>query len=119
MLRPIDEWFLKQEEPEKSCLEFLRIYIPSIDKRITEEWKFGLPFYYINGKMFCYLWIHKKFKMPYISIADGNKISHPDLLVEKRKRFKILLIDPAKNIPVKKINQILKAAASLHKNKGE
>ena len=55
----------------------------------------------------------------YISIADGNKINHPDLLIEKRKRFKILLIDPGKNIPVKKINQILKAAANLHKNKGE
>ena len=117
MLRPIDNWFLQQEEPARSCLEFLRVHIPTIDIRITEEWKYGLPFYYLNGKMFCYLWVHKKFKQPYIGIADGNKINHPDLLIEKRKRIKILLIDPLKNIPLKKINSILKEASYLHKNK--
>lgn len=115
MLRPIDEWFLKQEEPSKSCFEFLRMHIPTLDNRITEEWRYGLPFYYLQGKMLCYLWIHKKFKQPYIGIADGNKIDHPDLLVEKRKRIKIFLINPDKNIPVRKINSILKQAIAVHK----
>lgn len=115
MLTPIDNWFNQQEEPEKSCLLFLRAFIPQQDKRITEEWKYGLPFYYINGKMMCYLWIHKKFKQPYIGLADGNKLHHPDLLQEKRVRMKILLIDPAKDIPVRKIKTILKEAIALHK----
>jgi hypothetical protein len=115
MLRPIDNWFLQQEEPAKSCLEFLRVYIPSLDKRITEEWKYGLPFYYFNGKMFCYLWIHKKLEKPYIGIAEGNKINHPDLLIEKRKRIKILLIDPSKDVPIRKINGILKEVIALYK----
>jgi hypothetical protein len=35
-------------------------------------------------------------------------LNHPDLLQEKRKRMKILFIDPHKNIPVKKIDEILK-----------
>lgn len=114
-LRPIDIFFLEKEEPVKSCLLFLREFIPKQDKRITEEWKYGLPFYYLNGKMFCYLWIHKKFKQPYISIVEGRKINHPDLLPEKRARMKILLIDPEKDIPVKKIKLILKEAIALYK----
>lgn len=115
MLRPIDNWFLNQEEPAKSCFLFLREFIPTLDKRITEEWKYGLPFYYLNGKMFCYLWNHKKLKQPYIGIAEGYQINHPDLLQEKRARMKILLIDPLKDIPVKKIKLILKQAIALYK----
>ncbi|MFT3950318.1 MAG: DUF1801 domain-containing protein [Agriterribacter sp.] len=115
MLRPIDVFFLEKEEPVKSCLLFLREFIPTLDKRITEEWKYRLPFYYLNGRMFCYLWIHKKYKQPYIGIAEGNKLNHPDLLQEQRARMKILLIDPAKDIPVKKIKLILKKAIALYK----
>lgn len=114
MLRPIDAFFLQQEEPNKSCLQFLRNFIPALDKQITEEWKYGMPFYYYKGKMFCYLWLHKKWKQPYIGIVEGSKIEHPDLLLEKRARMKILLIDPEKDIPVRKIKSILKTALSFY-----
>jgi len=71
--------------------------------------------YCYNGKMFCYLWVHKKFKQPYIGVIEGGKINHPDLLQEKRKRMKILLIDPAKDIPLKTIDTILKEAMKFYK----
>lgn len=115
MLTPIDSWFNNKEEPDKGCLLFLRDFIPQQDARITEEWKYQLPFYYINGKMMCYLWIHKKYKQPYIGIVEGLKINHKDLLQEKRARMKILLIDPEKDIPVKKIKSILKEVIALYK----
>ena len=115
MLRPIDSYFLQKEEPDKSCLQFLREHILKLDKNITETWRYCAPFYNYNGKRFCYLWTHKKFKQPYIGIIQGAKIDHPDLLQEKRITMKILLIDPAKSIPVKKINGILKEAIALCK----
>jgi hypothetical protein len=114
MLRPLDEYFLKKDEPVKSCLQFLRENILKQDKNITEAWKYGMPFYCYNGKMFCYLWVHKKYGQPYLGIVEGNKIKHPDLLTEKRTRMKILLIDANKNIPIKKINAILKEVLSLY-----
>ncbi len=117
MLRPIDNWFLQQEEPAKSCLEFLRIHIPSIDNRITEEWKYGLPFYYINGKMLCYLWTNKKTGQPYIGFADGNKMDFPELIQEKRSRMKIFMIDAEKDLPVKKITLLLKVAIEILESK--
>lgn len=67
-----------------------------------------MPFYCYKGKMFCYVWVHKQHRKPYLGIVEGKKINHLDLLQEKRSRMKILLIDPAKDVPVKKINAILK-----------
>ena len=115
MLRPIDNWFLEKEEPIKSYLQFLREYILKQDSGITEAWKYGMPFYCYDGKMFCYLWVHKKYGHPYIGIVEGKQIKHPDLVIEKRARMKILLLDANKNIPVRKINWILTEVLKLYK----
>lgn len=114
MLRPIDHYFFEKEEPVKSYLQFLREYILKHNKNITEDWKYGMPFYFYKGKRFCYLWVHKKYHQPYLGIVDGKKINHPDLIIEKRARMKILLLDADKPIPVKKINAILKEVLKLY-----
>lgn len=82
---------------------------------ITEAWKYGMPFFCYKGKMFCYLWLHKKYGQPYIGIVEGKKVDHPDLLQEKRARMKILLLDPGTDLPLKKINAILKQILALYK----
>lgn len=115
MLSPIDNYFLQKDEPIKSCLQFLREHILKQNANITEAWKYGMPFYCYNKKMICYLWVHKKYHQPYIGIVEGNLIHHADLIIEKRARMKILLINPAKNIPTKKINIILKEVLAIYK----
>ena len=112
-MRPIDLYFLSHDEPTKSCLQFLRAHILSRSVEFTETWQYGMPTYYFKKKRICYLWVHKKLHLPYIGFVDGNQIGHPDLLVEKRARMKILLIDPVKNIPLRKINNILRDAIAL------
>ncbi len=92
----------------------LRSMLLRFDPNITEQWKYGMPFYCYNNKMFCYLWIHKKYKQPYIGIVEGNKIDHPLLIQEKRARMKILLLDPTKDVPVKVVSAILKRAVALY-----
>ena len=93
----------------------MREHILQLDSHITEGWSYGMPFYYYKGNRFCYLWVHKKFLQPYIGLVDGMKIDHPDLLQEKRARMKILLLDPDKDMPVRKIDLILKQALRLYK----
>ena len=115
MLQPVDEFYLKQQEPVKSCFLALRKIILSQDKNLNATLKYGMPFFCYKEKMFCYLWIHKKYKQPYIGIVDGNKIEHPKLLMEKRSRMKILLVDPQKDLPLKTIESILKQALLLYK----
>jgi hypothetical protein len=115
MLSPLDEYYAQLDEPFKSCLSYLRKHILSVDNLISEAWKYGMPFFCIKGKMFCYLWIHKKYHKPYLGIVEGKKIADPDLIQEKRARMKILLLDPEKNLPIKKIDGILQKALALYK----
>lgn len=114
MLRSIDQYFLQKEEPIKSCLFSLRDLMLHFNKDITEEWKYGMPFYYYRGKMFCYLWVHKKYKQPYFGIVEGKRIKHPQLIQEKRARMKIMLVDPTKDIPVKVVRSILTEALKFY-----
>jgi len=93
----------------------MRALLLSFDPGITEAWKYGMPFYCYNNKMFCYLWIHKKYLQPYIGIVEGRQIDHPLLLSEKRARMKILLLDPGEDIPMETIFAILKTARSFYK----
>lgn len=118
MLNPIDNYFEQQEEPTRSCLLFLRLYMLKQDSSITEAWKYKMPVYCYKGKMLCYLWIHKKYKnnnipLPYIGIIDGHLIDDEDLIIEKRARMKILLIDPFEDIPVERLDRLLATMLKL------
>ncbi|WP_342328664.1 DUF1801 domain-containing protein [Pedobacter sp. FW305-3-2-15-E-R2A2] len=113
MLTPLDNFYFNKEEPIRGCLLTLRDLILKQDPRITTEWKYGMPFFYFKGKMYCYLWIHKKYGQPYIGMANGNKLDHPELLTEKRARMKILLTDPNKDLDVAMIESILQQALKL------
>ncbi|MDQ3110302.1 MAG: DUF1801 domain-containing protein [Bacteroidota bacterium] len=115
MASDLDDFYLRKDEPDKSCLLALKEIILSISKDISPAWKYGMPFFCINGKMFCYLWVHKKYKQPYIGIVEGKKLNHPDLLTEKRARMKIMLFDPQKDLPIRKIKSILKEALGFYK----
>ncbi len=114
MLRAIDQYFMQKEEPAKSCLLALRNMLLAYDPLFTEAWKYGMPFYCINGKMCCYLWMHKVYKQPYLGIVAGKHIEHPLLLQEKRAKMKILLIDPKVDLPVDTIHEILKVAVAFY-----
>ena len=116
MLRPIDQYYLGKEEPVKSCLQFMRQHILLQDPNLTEAWKYGMPFFCYKGKMCCYLWVHKRYEQPYLGIVEGAKVHHPDLLMEKRARMKILLLDPSKDLPLRKINGILKEMLALYRS---
>jgi hypothetical protein len=111
----LDNYYLQQDEPIKSCLLALKAIILSQDKNITNTWKYGMPFFCYKGKMFCYLWVHKKHKQPYIGIVEGKRIDFPDLIMEKRSRMKIMLFDPNENLPVKTVKNILQQAINLYK----
>jgi hypothetical protein len=115
MLRDIDNYFLNKDEPVKGCLLFLREFIPGFDSNITEAWKYGMPFYCYKGKMFCYLWVDKKTRNPYLGIVDGNKIDHPLLVMENRARMKTIQFDARQDVPVDTINEILGMALALRR----
>lgn len=110
-----DHFYLQYNEPIRGCLLALKNIILLHDENITAEWKYGMPFFCYKGKMFCYLWVHKKQQKPYIGIVEGNRIEHPELIKEKRSRMKIMLFDANIDLPINTIQLILQQAFDLYK----
>jgi len=115
VLSDLDNFYLQHSEPVNECLLALRSIILKQDKDITAEWKYRMPFFCYKGKMFCYLWVHKTHHQPYLGIVEGQLINHPNLIIEKRSRMKIMLFDADKDLPVEIIEKILQQALDLYK----
>ena len=114
MIAGVERFFAKHSEPERSCLLAVRDLILTHDPFITEALKYGMPFFLYRGKMFCYLWTHKESGQPYFGVVEGQRLFHPLLMQEERARMKILLLDPAKRLPIRSIRAILDAAITLY-----
>ena len=115
MLREIDNFYLQKEEPVKSCLYALRQLILRYDDKISEAWKYKMPFFCYKGKMFCYVWLDKKTHQPYLGIVEGRNIDHPSLIKGERSRMKILMLNPNRDLPVKTIDAIFKKAMLFYR----
>ncbi|TKC57209.1 DUF1801 domain-containing protein [Pedobacter hiemivivus] len=116
MLEELQNYYLKKEEPNKSCLLALRSIILEQDENITETQKYGMPCFCYKKKMFCYLWTDKKTDEPYILIVEGKYLDHPQLEQGDRSRMKIFRVNPIKDLPIKTINGVLQKALDLYRN---
>lgn len=115
-MKELDEFYMKQDEPLKGCFLALQQIILSQDNDITHTLKYGVPFFSYKGKMFCYLWFHKKYKQPYIGIVEGNRFDESFLIQEKRKRMKIMLLDQNNDLPVTTIISVIQKALNFYKS---
>ncbi len=115
MTQDLHNYYLKKEEPNKSCLLALRSIILDQDENITEIQKYGMPCFSFKKRMFCYLWTDKKTDEPYILMVEGKLLDQPELEEGKRSRMKILRVNPKKDLPIKKIKSILQKALDLYR----
>ncbi|CAD0003139.1 DUF1801 domain-containing protein [Flavobacterium salmonis] len=116
MLDELYNYYLKKEEPNRSCLLALRSIILDQDTNITETKKWGMPCFCYKKKMFCYLWTDKKTNEPYILMVEGKYLDYPELEEGTRSRMKIFRINPNKDLPLKTIETILQKALDLYRN---
>lgn len=115
-MKQLDDFYLKQYEPVKGVFLALKDIILKQDHNITHVLKYGMPFFCYKGKMFCYLWIHKKLKQPYIGIVEGKHFDEPFLIQEARSRMKIMMLDHNEDLPLKRIENVLEKALNLYKS---
>jgi len=92
----------------------LREIILKFDTQVTEHWKYKVPFYYYKGKPFCYLWQDNKTQQPYIGIVKGHLIDHPNLTKGNRKKMKVFMIEPEKDIPIEDIYEVFKSSTKFY-----
>ena len=115
MLTELQNYYLNQKEPNKSCLLALRGIILKQDNEITETRKYGMPCFCYKKKMFCYLWTDRKTEEPYILMVEGKHLNHPKLEKAERSRMKIFRVNPIKDLPITTIESILQNALDLYR----
>jgi len=114
MINELNNFYLKQKEPNRSCFMALREIILSFNNDITEEWKYKLPFFCYKKKMFCYLWQDKKTNEPYVGIVRSKNIVHTKLIQGKRKQMKAYYINPLEDINIEELLEILNEALTYY-----
>lgn len=103
----IDQFYLDLPEATKSCTLYLRDYFKTNYPNFTEEYKWGLPYFYLDGKPFCYLWKDKNNNHPYLGFAKSHLVEHEYLELGNRKRFKVYHINPNKDIDISTLEEII------------
>lgn len=111
----LHNFYLKKEDPNKSCLLALRTIILNQDPHVSETQKYGMPCFCYKKKMFCYLWTDKKTAEPYILMVEGKHLNHPKLETGSRSRMKIFRLNPNKDLPLKTIETIMQKALNLYR----
>lgn len=112
MLNPLENYFAKQPEPHQSCMLFLRKWL--IEQGLDEQYKYMTAMYFFKGKPFCYLSVSSKEKNLYVGFMKGHLMKHPKLEQEGRKQIKVIYLNPEKDLPIKTLNEIVKAAKKLY-----
>lgn len=111
-MEPFDHFLLTIPEPQQSAILFLRTFFIN-EMGLEERIKFNTPFYYYNGKWFCYLsYCAKRKHEIYIGFIKGFMIEFPKLESEGRKQVKLYRIDAHADIDIKSLKKI----TSLLKN---
>jgi hypothetical protein len=113
---PNTSFYLKQEEPNKSCLLAMRGLLLTFNDGITEVKKYGMPCFCYKTKAFCYIWIDKLSNEPYFLFVEGNKLIHKTLVSGNRPRMKILKVNPRQDLPIDIIHEIFEEALKLYLN---
>ncbi len=110
----IDLYFESLNEEYFAYMIGLRGLILKYHSSISEEWKYGTPFYYFNKRPFCYLYINKQTGHPYIGIVRGNRINHDILFQGDRKKMKIIPLDLSYDIPRTMILEVFDLLTPLY-----
>ena len=114
-MNPAHNYILSRPEPWKTMLIELRAIIKSTIPEAEESFKWGLPFYSVNGKMCCFLNFRKTFVE--ISFTKGVLIEgYKEFLIggEKRKNLRSLRFQDPAQIKIKVVQHVLLAAKALN-----
>ena len=88
-MNPAEKYILECNEPYKAILLYLQAVVEGTLPALDLKYKYRIPFYYLNGKPFCYFNASYKKEFVDVGFCKGNEIKiHQDQhVVEKRKKM--------------------------------
>ena len=115
-MNPAENYILNQSEPFRSILMHLQAVIEHTISDLDLKYKYRVPFYYVDGKPFCYLNQSKN----YIDLGfwRGNRITkHQQHLIAGRKVIRSLRYTSLEEINDAILIEILQEAYSVRGGK--
>ena len=114
-MKPAENYILNQPEPFKSILMHLQILIETNFPEVDLQFKWKIPFYFLNNKPFCYL--NPSHKKKYVDVAfwvSAHLTKYQEHLVsENRKVVKSLRYFSVDDINEEVLLSVLKEAHEL------
>ncbi len=114
-MNPAEDYILSKPEPWRSMLIELQAIIKHTIPEVEEAFKWNLPFYSLNGKMFCFLNFRKTFVD--VGIPWGVRLeNYTSWMVagEKRKNLRSVRYYSQEEIDVELLQEILLETARLN-----
>lgn len=116
-MNPAEDYLLKQQEPFKGMLLHLQSVIEHTIPNLDLKFKYRIPFYYIEGRPFCYLNQSKD----YVDIGFWNAAHLTKNLeymtTEKRQMMKSLRYRSLEEIDNEILIEVLRDAYSVRNRK--
>lgn len=115
-MNPAEDYIINQEEPFKSILLQLQVLVETSVPHLELKYKFRLPFYYLNGKPFCYFNVSQKKGYVDVGFWSSAHLSvHLDkMITEGRKVMKSLRYHNLSDIDAEVFVAVIKDAEAVN-----
>lgn len=115
-MNPAEHYIIKQPEPYKEILLYLQLKIEQAIPNLELKYKYRLPFYYLNGKPFCYFNASHKKQYVDVGFCKGKLIEvHQEYLVtENRKKMVSLRYENIEEVDNQILIDVLDVARKLY-----
>ncbi|MCL6265096.1 DUF1801 domain-containing protein [Flagellimonas myxillae] len=115
-MNPSETYILNQKEPFKSILLQLQVLIESTIPQLELKFKYRIPFYYLEGKPFCYLNVPSKKNFVDVGFWSAAHLTvHTDKMVtEGRKVMKSLRYSELDQLDAQVLIEVLQNAMEVN-----
>ena len=116
-MNPAENYILNQKEPFRSILLHLQFVIENTIHGVDLKYKYNIPFYYLEGRPFCYLNQSKNYVDLRFWNAAHLTVNLEFMTTAKRKMMKSLRYKNLQEIDDKILIEILKDAFAVKDKK--
>jgi len=115
-LNPSENYIINQPELFREILLYLQLVVERTIPELELKYKYKIPFYYLNGKPFCYFNASHKKNFVDVGLVKGKLIQvHQEYLIaENRKKMVSLRYKNLGEIDDQILIEVLVAAKSLY-----
>jgi len=115
-VNPAENYILNQPELYRDILLYLQLVVERTIPELELKYKYKIPFYYLNGKPFCYFNASHKKSYVDIGLVKGKLIQvHQEYLVtENRKKMVSLRYKNIEEVDNRVLEEVIQYAKRLY-----